>query len=263
MSRTLYNWVTFYRDLVSISLRGHKVLTWFLRWMFPFFSGVLIKLGVYHVTWRQSGVYLPPICPTSSYNDKRRHNGTIYISINCRGDSKAQTAVVLYSVTQCYEVLFVTCIREIYYTLVWFNLFCHFSYRQKFISYTRDSRNNIGSLFCIILEIVYRVIKLIFTDRIKVYMAGVSWVTETASEVNGHMSQSGLTRLLCELLGVGILFVLFFVILWIVPVVSKNYQRLSSVLSCLENKQHLRWTHNLVCSSWNIGISPSHPRDGS
>lgn len=33
-----------------------------------------------------------------------------------------------------------------------------------------------------------------------------------------------------------------------VPVVSKNYQRLSSVLSCLENKQHLRWTHNLVCS---------------
>lgn len=44
-------------------------------------------------------------------------------------------------------------------------------------------------------------------------MAGVSWVTETASEVNGHMPQSGLTRLLCELLGVGILFVLFFVIL--------------------------------------------------
>lgn len=44
-------------------------------------------------------------------------------------------------------------------------------------------------------------------------MAGDSWVTETASEVNVHMSQIGLTRLLCELLGVGILFVLFFVIL--------------------------------------------------
>lgn len=146
---------------------------------------------------------------------------------------------------------------------MWFNLFCHFSYRQKFISYTRDSRNNIGSLFCIIPKIVYRVIKLIFSGRIKVYMAGDSWVTEPASEVNGHMSQSGLTRLLCELLGVGILFVLFFVIIWMVPVVSKNYQRLSSVLSCLENKQHLRWTHNLVCSYWNIGISQSQPRDGS
>lgn len=44
-------------------------------------------------------------------------------------------------------------------------------------------------------------------------MAGDSWVTEPASEVNGHMSQSGLTQLLCELLGVGTLFVLFFVIL--------------------------------------------------
>lgn len=29
-------------------------------------------------------------------------------------------------------------------------------------------------------------------------MAGDSWVTETASEVNGHMSQSGLTRLLYD-----------------------------------------------------------------
>lgn len=110
---------------------------------------------------------------------------------------------------------------------------------------------------------VLRVIKLIFTGRIKVYMAGDSWVTETASEVNGHMSQSGLTRLLYELLGLGILFVLCFVILWMVPVVSKNYQRLSSVLSCLENKQHLRWTHNLVCSSLNIGISQRQHRDGS
>lgn len=44
-------------------------------------------------------------------------------------------------------------------------------------------------------------------------MAGDSWVTETASEVNGHMSQSGLTQLLYELLGLGILFVLYFVIL--------------------------------------------------
>lgn len=44
-------------------------------------------------------------------------------------------------------------------------------------------------------------------------MAGDSWVTETASEVNDHMSQSGLTQLLYGLLGLGILFVLFFVIL--------------------------------------------------